>query len=114
MPLIELEECHLDLVLQWRNSQFVSRGMYSSRPIGQEEHWSWFGRIKEDSFSKWYVHENENGALDGVAYFTSISLGGANAFWGFYRDPTLNRAGVGTGICFEALDQAFLNLDCIK
>jgi UDP-4-amino-4,6-dideoxy-N-acetyl-beta-L-altrosamine N-acetyltransferase len=114
MSLIELKECHLDLVLKWRNSQFVSSGMYSSRPIGQEEHREWFSRIKEDLSTKWYVHENECGMLDGVVYFTSISTGSANAFWGFYRDPALNKTGVGARMCFEALDQAFFKLGLHK
>ena len=87
MPLIELRESYLELVLKWRNSKFVREGILSSEKISWTEHKSWFDLISNDSSKKWYVHINQSSVADGVVYFTSISPENADAFWGLYKNP---------------------------
>lgn len=106
MALRPLRESDLRQILEWRNSEEVRAGMYSSHEIGIEEHEAWYGRISNESDSRWYVHISESGSADGVVYFTEIDEPRKNSNWGFYTAPGA-MPGTGTQLGIEALDAAF-------
>jgi UDP-4-amino-4,6-dideoxy-N-acetyl-beta-L-altrosamine N-acetyltransferase len=113
MPLRQLVEADLPLVLGWRNAPSVRQNMYSKHEITAAEHRAWFARLKEDTQSLWFVHEDLAGQPDGVAYFTQIQLGKGSAFWGFYASPNA-APGTGTVLGIDSLDKAFVDLKLHK
>jgi UDP-4-amino-4,6-dideoxy-N-acetyl-beta-L-altrosamine N-acetyltransferase len=80
--------------------------MYSKHEITEAEHRAWFSRLKDDTQSRWYVHVDVTGQLNGVVYFTQLQLGAGSAFWGFYAADDAKR-GVGVIMEFDALELAF-------
>ena len=113
MPLRPLSEADLSLVLGWRNAPEVRRNMYSKHEITEAEHGAWFTRLKDDTQSRWFVHEDVAGQPDGVVYFTQLQLGKGSAFWGFYVAPNA-APGTGTLLGMDTLDKAFLDLKLHK
>lgn len=113
MPLRPLLEADLSLVLGWRNAPEVRRNMYSTHEITEAEHRAWFARLKDDSQSRWFVHEDVADRPDGVVYFTQLQLGTGSAFWGFYVAPNAP-PGTGTSLGMDTLDKAFLDLNLHK
>lgn len=106
MPLLELAEAHLDLVLEWRNSPTVRNGMFSNKVISHSEHLAWFSRISADDSCFWFLHTDKTGTPDGVVNFTTYRPAHRDAFWGFYKNPA-SPSGTGTALGIEALDWAF-------
>ena len=106
MSLRKLTENDLALILTWRNNPEVRHLMYSNHEISEEEHREWFACMEREQQSLWYIHEDEEGTLDGVVYFTQYQPENRSAFWGFYVDPDLP-AGTGTKLGVDALNEAF-------
>lgn len=106
MPLRDLLESDLPMILDWRNSEKVRNSMYNNHIISWEEHLDWFERIKADNSLQWLIYYNQNEDL-GVIYFTNLDLKNRSSFWGFYTKPNAPR-GSGTLLGIDALDHFFL------
>lgn len=113
MPLRLLQEDDLKLALEWRNAPEVRRNMFTSHETSWEEHKAWFAGQQSESSSRWYIHEDSNGQLDGVVYFTSFCPEQNKSFWGFYAGNEAG-PGIGTKMAFEAMELAFTDFKLRK
>ncbi len=113
MSLRLLAEADLPLMLAWRNAPEIRFNMYSSREIGETEHRAWFVHMQEDPQLRWHIHLNEDGAPDGVVYFTQYQPQQASAFWGFYLGEHRG-SGAGLRLGMDGLDEAFGSLGLHK
>lgn len=99
----------MPIVLNWRNSPQVRKYMFTNHIISMEEHKLWFQSNQKDPTSRWYVHSNEHGELDGVVCFSDINEIVKSATWGFYLGNEA-KPGAGTGLGKDGLNEAFNSL----
>lgn len=106
MPLREIQEEDLELMLRWRNHPSVRSGMFSQAVIEFGQHQAWFRREREKADSEWFLFLDMDEAPLGVVYFTAMDRVANHAFWGFYAAPGAP-PGTGTRMGIEALDYFF-------
>lgn len=101
----------LERVLAWRNHEDTRRYMYSSRPIGPDEHRQWFERTSADP-SRHVLILEVDGVPSGFVNIGPVQTGGV-AEWGFYAAPGAPR-GTGRILGEAALEFAFRTLGLRK
>lgn len=106
MPLREIGEQDLELMLSWRNHPSIRSSMFSQSVIGLEGHQAWFKRETKNDQSAWLLYLDLNSKPAGVVYFTDMDRIANHAFWGFYAAPDAPQ-GTGTRMGVEALDYFF-------
>ena len=97
----------------WRNAPEMRRNIYTKHEITEVEQQAWFARLKEDTASSWFIHEDAVEQPDGVVYFTQLQPSNRSAFWGFYAAPNA-LSGICTRMGLDALDKAFSELGLHK
>ncbi len=113
MPLFQLKEEDLRLVLSWRNSESIRTNMFSNHIITYDEHLAWFHKIDKEKTSFWYIFVDSFNNKRGLVYFTKYDEYSRNSFLGLYSSPD-SPPGVGAKIEFEALEHAFEILNMHK
>lgn len=108
MPVRPITEADLDMILEWRNSDFVRLNMITQHVISAPEHRAWYDRISQDESCRWFVYQAD-GASTGVAYITNIQCDARSAEWGVYKAP-LAPSGTGVALATAVLDKAFHEL----
>ncbi len=106
-----MRESDLDRVLAWRNHEDTRRYMYTTRPIGADEHRQWFARTSADSARHLMIFEVD-GEPRGFLNIGPIQAGGI-AEWGFYAAPGTPK-GTGRTLGEKALRFAFATLGLHK
>lgn len=112
IELLPLNECHLEMILNWRNEPAVRQNMYTTHEITFSEHKSWFDSLAGNC-SKEYFIVIIDGLESGVLGFSEINAVNGIASWAFYTSPTAKR-GSGSIMEFYALDYAFNKLGLHK
>jgi UDP-4-amino-4,6-dideoxy-N-acetyl-beta-L-altrosamine N-acetyltransferase len=110
--LRNIKEDELNIMLAWRNEPKVRNNMYTQHVISQEEHYSWWERIKVCKDQRYYMYEY-NGQPCGITSFNNVDLSNKNSAWAFYTSPSAPR-GSGAKMEFLMLDLAFITLGLHK
>ncbi|MFS1161535.1 UDP-4-amino-4,6-dideoxy-N-acetyl-beta-L-altrosamine N-acetyltransferase [Aeromonas salmonicida] len=110
--LRNIKEDELNIMLAWRNEPKVRNNMYTQHVISQEEHYSWWERIKVCEDQRYYMYEYE-GQPCGITSFNNVDLSNKNSAWAFYTSPSAPR-GSGAKMEFLMLDLAFITLGLHK
>lgn len=93
--LRDLEEKDAEMVLGWRNSEFVRKNMHNSDVIPYQNHIKWVSKILSDDVNFDYsifVYEDEPVGLIG---FYKFNEGQTSCEWGFYLGKSDLPAGTG-------------------
>lgn len=107
ITLIPLNETHLEKVRLWRNSEDVSKYMYTSEEISAEQQQNWYNKIKHDSTQKYWVINYEGKDL-GLASIYSIKPSFKSCYWAFYLgDSSVRGAGIGAKVEYNILKTVF-------
>jgi len=105
----------LSLIRIWRNEENVRKAMFTSHEIEEEEHFSWWNRIKNDETQKWFLYYYQ-GKKTGVVSFTDVDKN--NISWGFYLandiKPKKYKMEIWKSLEAEAIRYAFHNLKAKK
>lgn len=101
-----------DLVLEWRNQDFVRNNMYNNNIIDYDTHIAWLQRILSNESCKYFIYE-KNSIPMGVVGFYGINIENKTASWAFYLGSEKFR---GAGVEMEqlALNYAFNDLGLRK
>lgn len=102
----------LDLVLSWRNQDFVRNMMYSSEIISKEEHVAWFEKIQTDTKSEAKVFYFD-GKPYGVVNIHEINYLNGTCEWSFYIGEKNAPPGIGAILGCLAVDYIFNDL-CLR
>ena len=116
IELIPIEEKHLELVRNWRNSEEVSSFMYTSDFITPEDQKNWYRKISACPTSRYWIIKYD-GKLLGVVSITEISHVFDSCFWAFYLgDTSVRGAGIGAKVEYKILNYVFdeLNLNKLR
>lgn len=114
IELTPVAECHRDQLRTWRNDPSVSRYMYSTHYISEEEHNGWFDRLLvADDRRAWIIRMD--GIDVGATFMTAIDRANSRASWAFYlADARTRGRGVGSATEFLLLDIAFVEMKLRK
>jgi UDP-4-amino-4,6-dideoxy-N-acetyl-beta-L-altrosamine N-acetyltransferase len=97
----------LELIRGWRNSEEVSKYMYTDDKISSEQQIKWFEKIAQDQTQKYWVIEYEEKKL-GLASLYSIKQNFKSCYWAFYLgDTSVRGAGLGSKIEYNILNYVF-------
>lgn len=101
-----------EMVLEWRNQDFVRLNMYYHKIIDLETHMKWFSSMMGDASLQYFIYEQNNIPL-GLVAFTNIDRKNNKAFWAFYAADN-KKIGVGVEMETLALRYAFEELNLNK
>ncbi|HHY74151.1 MAG TPA: UDP-4-amino-4,6-dideoxy-N-acetyl-beta-L-altrosamine N-acetyltransferase [Bacillus bacterium] len=96
MHFVTLKEDHLELVLQWRTSEHVTRYMFTDIEYNLENQYQWFKRISNDSTCMYWVIYSKEQPM-GLVSLNDIDEINHRATWAYYIGD-LNYAMVGAMI----------------
>lgn len=112
--LSKLTADDLELVRTWRNSEDVSKYMYTDANISEEMQAEWYKRVIKDDTSEYWIIEY-NGKKLGLASITDISSLYDSCSWAFYLgDTSVRGAGIGSKVEYNILSYVFENLKLNK
>ncbi|MBS1645318.1 MAG: UDP-4-amino-4,6-dideoxy-N-acetyl-beta-L-altrosamine N-acetyltransferase [Bacteroidetes bacterium] len=106
----------LEKVRIWRNSESVSKYMYTDGYISSEQQKQWYDLIKEDSKQKYWIISYQGKDI-GLASITEISKTFDSCFWAFYLgDTTIRGGGIGSKVEYSVIEYVFgiLGLNKLK
>jgi UDP-4-amino-4,6-dideoxy-N-acetyl-beta-L-altrosamine N-acetyltransferase len=87
MKFINIREEHLEQILRWRTSEFVTKYMYTDVEYNMENQRKWFERIQEDEHSYYWLLAHQQHFI-GFVSITNINVLHKYAYWNFYiGDP---------------------------
>ncbi|MFD2442707.1 UDP-4-amino-4,6-dideoxy-N-acetyl-beta-L-altrosamine N-acetyltransferase [Bacillus sp. CGMCC 1.16607] len=93
MEFVPVKEEHLELILKWRTSDFVTRYMYSDIEYDLDKQRNWYQFIKSDPNSHYWVLEYKNEPI-GLVSITDINQRDKRAYWNFYiGEPSFSMLG---------------------
>jgi UDP-4-amino-4,6-dideoxy-N-acetyl-beta-L-altrosamine N-acetyltransferase len=104
----------LELLRSWRNSALVSKNMYTSKYISQQDQLDWFRSIqlKKDALYR-IVEINERKV--GMISLTNIKLDNQSCFWAMYFGDTMfNETGAAAILEYFVIDYVFDELGLNK
>lgn len=104
----------LEMVRTWRNSEHVSRYMYTEGEITEEQQKKWYERIKDDNKLKYWIISYQGRDI-GLASITEISKTFDSCFWAFYLgDSTIRGGGIGSKVEYSVIEYVFETLGLNK
>lgn len=114
IKLLPLTKNDIELVRNWRNSEEVSKYMYTENKITQEQQAIWFESISKRNDCKYWIIEYDNKKL-GLASLTDINNSLESCYWAFYLgDTSVRGAGIGGKIEYNVLKYVFEELKLNK
>lgn len=87
MKWIEIQEEHLQQILDWRTSEFVTQYMYTDVEYDLTQQKKWLESIQKDQSGRYWIMSYRE-TLIGFISITSIDWKHNRAYWNFYiGDP---------------------------
>lgn len=108
-----LEERHLPLMLEWRNSDRVRKNMLNDKIITFDEHQNWFKRMSQTGTNYYFIF-SINEKPTGVVCFYDIDHPNMISNWGAYIGDANAPKGSGTAMGYLGLSYAFETLKIRK
>lgn len=95
------------MVLEWRNSESVSKWMLNEQHIEWNGHIRWISNtLQSDACRYWIIVHDERPV--GIVFLADIDLTSGTCSWGIYLgDDTVRGRGVGMAASYLSISQAF-------
>lgn len=114
IELLDIQESDLEMIRSWRNSEEVSRYMYTDNIITEEEQLKWFKKIQADPTCRYWIIVYE-GEKVGIASVNEIDVSRSNCSWTFYlKAQAVRGAGIGSKVEYHILSYVFDTLKLNK
>jgi UDP-4-amino-4,6-dideoxy-N-acetyl-beta-L-altrosamine N-acetyltransferase len=114
IELVGIEEADLEMIRSWRNSEEVSKYMYSNDLITEDQQWNWYQKIQSDKACHYWMIVYE-GEKIGVASVNEINYTQENCSWTFYlKAQAVRGAGIGSKVEYHILKYVFEELKMHK
>ena len=97
----------IEQVRKWRNSENVSKFMYTNHHISKEEHQKWVKKLQtNDTVKAWII--KYNGKPVGLSSLSDIDYKNKSTEWGFYiADESTRGKGVGSAALYKLMEYVF-------
>jgi len=99
-----INEDDLEMVLGWRNSEYVRKFMLTDHIIKLDEHQKWFQNARSNPTCEWSIVEYKSTPV-GVFSITEIKEKDGTCSWGMYIDEKFSNLGIGILIEINAIDR---------
>ena len=107
IQLRKLELNDIEMVRNWRNSDEVSKYMYTSPKITPEQQLEWFKKIENRTDCVYWIIEYDGKSV-GLANLTGIDYNLYSCYWAFYiGDTSIRGAGIGSKVEYNVLGFVF-------
>ncbi|MBP1644451.1 MAG: pseH [Bacteroidetes bacterium] len=114
IKLRKVAEKDIEQIRNWRNSEEVSKYMYTNNLITKEQQIKWFEKISNSIDSIYWVIEYNQKPL-GLASVTDINYNLQSCYWAFYLGDTSCRgAGIGSKVEYNVISYVFDELKLNK
>lgn len=114
IKLVKLQKEDLELVRAWRNLDEVSKYMYTSSIISEQDQINWFEKVNNDSTCRYWIIEYDGKKL-GLASVYAINSLYDSCTWAFYLgDSSVRGAGIGSKVEYNMLQFVFETLKLNK
>lgn len=109
-----ISENDIEIIRIWRNSEQVSKYMYTSEYISKEQQIQWYNGIKKDDTCEYWIIQYDNKKI-GLASLTNINKVLNSCYWAFYLgDTSIRGVGIGGKIEYNVLSYVFDKLKLNK
>jgi UDP-4-amino-4,6-dideoxy-N-acetyl-beta-L-altrosamine N-acetyltransferase len=93
VEFVSIKEEHLELILDWRTSEFVTKFMYTDIEHDMKKQKEWFSYIQNDRNSYYWLVKYKD-QLIGLVSITDINQRDKRGYWNFYiGDPAFSMLG---------------------
>jgi|SRR6185437_11077 len=107
IELKQLQHEDIEIVRNWRNSEDVSKYLYTNEIISKEQQEKWFENVSKDNCQKYWIIEYEGRKL-GLASLYGMKHDFKSAYWAFYLgDTSIRGAGIGSKVEYNILKIVF-------
>ena len=114
IELVSIQEEHIEMIRQWRNSPEVSSYMYSQQEITEEQQKQWFKNISNDPKSRYWLIQYDSKPI-GLVSLTGIDYTLNSCYWAFYLgDTSVRGGGIGAKVEITILKYVFNDLKLNK
>ena len=105
--ILDVNKDLVELVRTWRNSENVSKFMFTNHHISKEEHQRWIGKLQNaDTAKAWII--KYNGKPVGLSSLSDIDYNKKSTEWGFYiADESTRGKGVGSASLYKLMEYVF-------
>lgn len=104
--LRKLQQEDLDLILKWRNKDFIRLNMHKHQIIEKQEHLNWFKKTSKENKSSAFIYEENHQSLAYVNFKLDELENKKIASWGFYLLSDEGK-GIATKMALLAIPYAF-------
>ena len=114
IKLRKVESGDIETIRNWRNSEDVSKYMYTEEHINKEQQELWYNKISNDKSCEYWIISYDNKSI-GLASLTEISNALQSCYWAFYLgDSSIRGAGIGSKVEYNVIDYVFNTLGLNK
>ena len=107
IQFIPVQEEHLEMIRNWRNSEEVAKYMYTNDQITAEQQIAWYEKIKTDKSQQHWVIRKESESL-GLVSLYSIKPQFKTCYWAYYLGSEASRGvGIGAKIEYKLINYVF-------
>lgn len=104
--LKDIDDSTKDLILNWRNQEYIRKMMFNQNIISKEEHYAWVASLQSNHHrivKVFYFGESPMG----IVTFSSVNNQDSIFEWGFYIGEQKAPKGMGTLLGITAIDEYF-------
>ncbi len=115
IEFINIKEEDLELIRGWRNSEGVSKYMYTDQNISKEQQKKWFeNQVKGSETNRYWIITYNNEKV-GLVSINNIDKQNNKCSWAFYIGiPDLKGGGVGSIVEYKVIEFVFSELKMNK
>jgi len=114
LKLVTMKAEDMNLVMHWRTMPEVTKYMYSSPTISEEDQMRWFHSISQNVSMKYWIIEMDDTKI-GVLNLSNIDLTNRRAAWAYYiADTSFRGRSIGTLLECNVYDYVFETLGLHK
>jgi len=114
IAFVPLTEQYIEIVREWRNSESISKYMYTNDIITAEQQSQWYQKVSKDESQKNYIITKNNEPV-GFVSIHSIKPKFKTCYWGYYiGKETSSGTGLGAKIEYKLLNFVFDELKMNK
>ena len=79
----KLSEIHLEKVLDWRTSEYITRYMFTDLIPDIDKHKEWYKKVSQDPTSRYWIIEINN-KPSGLISLNKMDFHNRHSVWGYY------------------------------
>ncbi len=112
--ILDTDDDFIEQIRKWRNSENVSKYMFTNHHISKEEHQNWIDKLKkQDNAKAWIIKVDDKPV--GLVTLSDIDYKNKITDWGFYiADESMRGKGIGRLVLQKLMNIVFEEMEFNK